>query len=541
MTTILKIKPVGGVGQIGSNMTLIEYENHKVLIDAGILFPYEDFFDIDYLIPDLSSISELDTLVITHGHEDHIGAVYNIIQKFPNIKIHAPRFAAALIRKKLEFNKLAYPISIYQDNDILKFNDLEIHPIHVNHSIPDTKGLFIKHDKLSLGVFFISDFKIDFKTKYEAPFDFPKLKKLSQNLKKKILMVDSTNITSSTLETPSEFDLIPSFEKIISEANNRIFITLFSSNVHRVKTIIDMAEKYQFKVVPYGRSMISYLKTAIEEKIIPDPDKIIQMSDATKNDQENVIVLLSGCQGDFLGTFRRVSMNEDSQFKIRATDTFVLSSKPIPGNEKKISFLMNKIAEFGAKVISPQDLPIHVSGHPGRIDLLKIYQEYAPTDIIPIHGETYFIREHVDYIKSVYPQAIPHYVQNHDELHIDEHLNIKFHAGEKKDPVIYHGKHIVLEREKISERRKLACNGSIFLSLKTNPMNGKISNYNFTFLGIPSLITPDETHFKNFFSNELNRFDYKDPEKSKEELRIALRRYFDSKIGYKPTTIVHMI
>lgn len=540
-STQIKIKPVGGVGQIGSNMTLIEYKSHRIMIDAGILFPSEDFFDLDYLIPDLTKVDPPDFLIITHGHEDHIGAIYNIVTFFPNIKIYAPRFAAALIRKKLEFNKHPFPITVYQENETLVFDRLLIDPIHVNHSIPDTFGLFFRELDLKFCLLFLSDFKIDFKTKYEKPFDFEKVRKLSSGMLKKLLLADSTNITSSTLETPSEFDLIDSFEKIISQSSGRIFITLFASNVHRIKTIIDLAEKYQYKLIPYGRSMISYIKTAQEEKIIDENEKVILSADSVSKTQENIIVLLSGCQADFLGTFRRVAMSEDSLFRPRSTDTFIISSKAIPGNEKKISMLTNKIAEIGCHIFTPSDLLIHVSGHPGKKDLTKLYNEFLPTDIVPIHGEIYFLREHIEHIKQVAPYAVSHFLLNNDEIHINEHLDLKIIQGEKEDPIIYHGKHIVIEKEKISERRKMACNGAVFLTVKVDLNKMKVLGEEYHLMGIPKYVFEREDHFKIFLSNELEKFNFKDLEKSKDDLRISIRRYFDNQIGYKPITVVHAL
>lgn len=536
---IIKIKPVGGVGQIGSNMTFLEHNGVRILIDAGILFPYEDFFDIDYLIPDLTKVETPDYLLITHGHEDHIGAIFNIIQAFPNIKIVAPKFAAALIRKKLEFNKRPYPVEVINYNSSLKFNGFSVDYIQVNHSIPDTYGLYFSFDIHHTGIFFVSDFKIDHKTKYEPFFDFAKLKQLSEKHTTKVLLADSTNITSNTHNTPSEFDLIDSFESIFQNLNHRAFVTMFSSNIHRIHTILFLAEKYQFKVVPYGRSMISYINTAIEEGFLPAFEKTLQSADSTKNNQENVIVLLSGCQGDFLGTFRRVSLGEDSLFKVRSTDTFILSSKAIPGNEKKINLLMNKISSFGAKLISPSDMLIHVSGHPGKNDLLNLYQEFMPTDIIPIHGEVHFIREHISFIKSTFPLACPHFVLNFDEVHFNSEMKIQIVEGEKHDPVIFHGNHIVLEKEKISERRKMACNGSIFLSVKLDHLS-KYKSHLIHLLGIPKIITENRQHFDEFLFNELQKINFKDHEKSSEELKISIRRYFDSKLGYKPTTVVHI-
>ncbi len=538
---LIKIKPVGGVGQIGSNMTLVQGDNDIILIDAGILFPYEDFFDIDYLIPDLDSIPTPSHLVITHGHEDHIGAVLHVVKKFPKIKILASPFTAGLIRKKLEFNHHPYPVTEYKHYDQLGFHDFTIDPIHVNHSIPETVGLLIKDAAEEVGFFFISDFKIDFKTIYERPFDFDKLVKNSKNLKKRVLLCDSTNITSSTKETPSEHDLIPVIDQIFEEAKNRIFITCFSSNIHRLMTFINLCKKHNKKIIPHGRSMISYLNTANELGMIPDFPTVVKQADSLTGKEDNIVVLLSGCQGDFRGTFRRFCIGEDSQFKPRPEDTVLLSSKAIPGNEKKISLLINKLSEVGCTVITAADKLIHVSGHPGKTDLKMLYEKFNPTDIVPIHGESYFIREHIEFVKTAYPSAEAHYFNNHDELIITKDLKLKIVDGETIEPVIIHGKGIVLQKEKISERRKLACNGAIFISLKLTSTRAKVEKFTFNFMGLPTIINPGDEKFKRFLENYFIKINFKDEEKTNEELRIAVRKYFDQILGYKPITTIHIL
>ena len=538
---LIKVRPVGGVGQIGSNMTLIQGDQDTILIDAGILFPYEDFFDIDYLIPDMGEIPEPSHLVITHGHEDHIGAVLHVVKKFPKIKILASPFTAGLIRKKLEFAHHPHPIIEYKHFDQLGFNDFTIDPIHVNHSIPETVGLLIKDSKEQVGIFFISDFKIDFKTIYERPFDFDKLIKLSKSLKRKILLCDSTNITSSTKETPSEHDLIPILDKIFEEASHRIFITCFSSNIHRLMTFISLCKKHNKKLVPHGRSMISYLNTANELGMIPDFPSVVRQADTMTGKEDNIVVLLSGCQGDFRGTFRRFCAGEDSQFKPRSDDTVILSSKAIPGNEKKISLLINKLSEIGCKVITAQDKLIHVSGHPGRKDLQMLYEKYNPTDIVPIHGESYFIREHIDFANQVFPTATAHYFHNNDVLVIHQDLTIDVTDGPDIDPIIIHGKGIILEKEKISERRKLACNGTVFLSLKLSSTRAKVEKYTFHTMGLPTLVTLNEDKFKRFLDGYFIQINFKDEDKTNEDLRVAIRRYFDQILGYKPMTTIHIL
>lgn len=537
----LKIEPVGGIGQIGSNMTLIQGANDTVLIDAGILFPYEDFFDIDYLIPDLSGIPTPSHLIITHGHEDHIGAVLHVIKQFPSIKVMASPFTAALIRKKLEFNQNPYPVTEYRNADQLGFTDFTIDPIHVNHSIPESQGLLIRDHKEEFALFFISDFKIDYNNIYERPFDFEKLSRLSKNSKCRVLLADSTNISSNTLKTPSEMDIIPVMDEIFASTEKRIFITCFSSNIHRLMTFINLGKKYGRKVVPHGRSMISYLNTANELGMIPDFESVVKMAEAVTPNQDNIVVLLSGCQADFRGTFRRFCMGEDSTFKPRADDLVLLSSKSIPGNEKKISLLLNKLAEVGARTITSQEKLIHVSGHPGRSDLLHLYEKFNPTDIVPIHGETSFIRSHIEHVKNTFPSAVPHYFLNFDTMIVTNDLKLKIIAGEKLDPVIIHGKQIVLEKEKISERRKLACNGSVFISLKISKSLTAVEKITYTFQGLPTIVTTNDGKFTRFLENYFVHISFKDVEKTKEELRIAVRRYFDQILGYKPQTFIHIL
>jgi ribonuclease J len=538
--SLFTISPLGGVGQIGSNMTMFTSGEDRFCIDAGILFPYEDFFDIDYLVPDLNSISPPKRLIITHGHEDHIGAIFYFLKNFPDVEVYASPFAAALIRKKLDYEKVSKSIHVFKYNETIETEEFLIDPISVNHSIPETFGLLIKHKKSNVVTFFASDFKIDKNNKYEKYFDFKKLIELSSRAERRLFLADSTNIMSKELNTPSEMELAPSFEKIFSEATDRIFITMFSSNVHRIHTILELAEKNQLKVAPHGRSMIGYINSAKDLGILPPFEKTLVSADSVSRDQKNVVILLSGCQGDFLGTFRRVSIGEDSQFKPRSTDTFIISSKAIPGNEKKIGLLLNKLAEIGVKIFSPSDLPLHVSGHPGKKDLLEVYNQFKPDHIIPIHGETQFIREHIALVKNQYPSAETHFALNFDHIHFLSDFTIKVENGERKDPIIVHGRHIPIEKEKISERRKLACNGCFFISLNLTSKHFQ-KDYHITHLGLPNFFDSKGDHFKVFLESQLMKFNRKNPEAGAEELRVSLRRYFDNILGYKPTTVVHLL
>ena len=202
---------------------------------------------------------------------------------------------------------------------------------------------------------------------------------------------------------------------------------------------------------------------------------------------------------------------------------------------------MNKLAEVGARIVTSQEKLIHVSGHPGRDDLIQLYEKYNPTDIVPIHGESTFIRAHVEHVTKNFPSAIPHYFLNYDELIVNEDLSLKINQGEKHEPVLIHGKLIEIERDKISERRKLACNGSVFISLKIDKSLKDVEKFSITLQGLPNVVSKSEEKFRRFLENYFVQISFKDMEKTTEELRIATRKYFEQILGYKPQTFIHIL
>lgn len=541
MSNILEIQPVGGVGQIGSNMTRFISKDTNIIVDAGILFPSEDFFDINYLIPDLSELDKNPPtdLIITHGHEDHIGAILHVIERFPEIQIYAPRFAALLIRRKLDYAKVSKKINIYDENSTIEYNDFSIHPIHVNHSIPDTFGLLIKDNADRLCTFLVSDFKIDSRSPYEREFDFKKLINLSKGCSKRLILADSTNILSTNLETPSEVDIIPSFKKYFNKNYNNIYITCFSSNVHRTMSAIAAAKESGRRVLLYGRSMISYANSAVERGLLEESD--FYTDQASLPNKNKLVVLLSGCQGDFRGTFRRVAKGEDTHFKPTKDDLFMLSSKAIPGNEKKISLLENEITEAGIDIISTRDEMIHVSGHPGRKDLLKVYEQYQPDYIIPIHGESLFLKKHYEFIQENFSSAEPILISNFDQIVINSKLELKLEKSNPLQPILIHGNSLEIERAQISNRRKLATQGSIFISVKTDSLLKRKVQFAHTFNGLPDIFTKNTEDFEQLICDELQGRKIKLLEKTADEIRISVRRYAKNILGYKPITVVHFV
>jgi ribonuclease J len=525
--------PLGGLGQIGSNMMLLESERERFIIDCGILFPYENFFDINYLIPDFEHIGPIDFIFITHGHEDHIGALPHLVVKFPKAPIYAPPFAAKLIENKLEDVEHG-KIIVYKDKDEFKFKDFNISPIRVNHSIPDTYGVYICDPKFEVGAFYISDFKVDHHSPYEKPFDFKKLSQLSNKTKTKYLFADSTNILSKNTKTPSERDIIDNFDKLFQKNYKRFFISLFASNVHRLKTILTAAKKANKKVVPYGRSINYYASIATELGILEDWEKNTYDIDSIDLKQENLVFIVSGCQGEFRSTLKRVTSGQDSRVKLQEGDLLAMSSKAIPGNEKMIGLMFNDAVQANAHVYIPENDFIHVSGHAGKDDLSEVIKNFSPHYYIPIHGESLFLDKQLDFMKKNFSDIKTISMFNFDSLNIGQQYKVT--QSDPRPPILIHGHRLKIERTAISQRRKMACQGTIFVSLNIKYFGKPSYQPEISLLGLPESEKVNCEELTKLIKRELNKKKNKD---ITEVIRVEIRRFCHSFLGYKPITIVH--
>ena len=540
---VFSITPIGGLGQIGSNMTLVSGQEESVIIDCGILFPNEDCFGVNYIIPNLEILKKHDPkhLIITHGHEDHIGAISHILLEFPSIKIWSSPFSSELIKRKLNRDKLNRKIEIFKEKEEIQFNDFSITPIHTNHSIPETHGLFFKFNSEKVCFFLISDFKYDEKTPYEAPMDLNFIKEQAKTFKKRLLLIDSTNIKSKNVKTFSEADIIPTIENIIKTNKKRIFITLFPSNIFRQKTILNASQKFKRNVIPYGKSVENYLQTAIDTKLIREDISNIKSAKSVDCTSDKNIIIISGCQGDFKGALRRVAIGEDTYFKIKEGDIFIFSSTPIPGNEKKVSQIINKIYESGGEVITNNDLLIHSSGHAGKEDLKIIYEAFCPTDIIPIHGESSLLNYHKNFIEEAYPKAKSHLMYNFDNLVVKNDLELKVYKNEPIENIFIHGKGIPLDKDAFRQRRKLASMGIVFISLKIDTLNRKKVTQKINFLGLPHLLDNYKEKLEEIINNHLNKNKIKSFEKTEDNLKVEIRKLCNQFLGYKPQVLIHFI
>ncbi len=525
MKDSIQIIPIGGVGEIGSNMTLFKNDDSSFLVDCGILFPYDDFFDIDYLIPDLNFLNDKNVtdIIITHGHEDHIGAIAHLLEKFPDIKVHCSNFAASLIRRRLVEMNLVRRLNIIKATSQIQIGSLVIETFHATHSIPETMGLVISDKLKNYRVLYLSDFKYDKSPLYERGFDIKRLKELFPADAYTMAMIDSTNILNPG-KTVSESELLEGIETCFKKNKGRMFVTLFSSNIFRMQTFINLARKYNRVFTTLGRSVNFYLTEARANGLVQyHENELKNPEDMIEND--NAIIFTSGCQADHFSAMKKLGYGEHHLTKLKKGDTVIFSSKVIPGNEDKVYRLYNKITEVGAELITEKDLLIHASGHPSQEDLKELIQEIKPSHYIPIHGETLFLKRHCEFIDTHFPQIKNYFISNYTQIHFSP-KGVELKSLEQRPPVLIHGDKLEIEREKISERRKMACNGMVFVSLSPKEVQLQIS-------GLPQIIDKEIPHLR-----KLAYDNYRGKKGNAEKVRVALRRYLYSLLGYKPICFV---
>ena len=390
----IKIVPLGGLDQIGMNITAIECEDTIIVIDCGLAFPEEDMLGIDLVIPDVTYLKDnadkVKGLVVTHGHEDHIGAI-PYIEKEINMPIYATKLTVGLIDNKLREHNLLNNVKrkVVSYGQTINLGSLRIEFIRSNHSIADSAGLAI-YTPAGILVH-TGDFKVDFTPVFGETIDLQRYAELG---KKGVLalMADSTNVERPGF-TPSEKKVGRTFDILFSEnRNNRIIIATFASNVDRVQQIINSAYKYGRKVVIEGRSMVNVINTAAELGFIQIPDNTLIEIEQIKNyPDEQIVLITTGSQGENMAALSRIAANIHNKVSIKPGDTVILSSSPIPGNEKAVNKIINELEMKGAKVIF-QDT--HVSGHACQEELKLIYALTKPKFAIPDHGEYRHLKRH---------------------------------------------------------------------------------------------------------------------------------------------------
>lgn len=391
----LRIIPLGGLGEIGKNCTVVEYKDDMILIDCGLTFPDEEMLGVDIVIPDFTYVEEnkdkLKGIVVTHGHEDHIGAIPYFLKNI-DTNIYCSKLTKGLLENKFKEHGLnPNSIKMVNVNNTVKMGSLSCEFIRVSHSIPDSCAIAVKSPVGT--VLFTGDFKMDFTPIDGEPTDIQRLAQLG---KKGILCLfsDSTNVEREGFSM-SEKTVGETFAKIFGQAESRIVVATFASNLHRVQQVIYAAERYNKKVALSGRSMLNNVKIANELGYLKiKKNTLIDIKAINRYPEDELVVLSTGTQGEPLSALTRMAKNEHRQVHLNASDTVILSSSPIPGNEMPINNTINNLTKIGCTVIYNSLANVHASGHACQEEIKLMHQLTTPKFFIPAHGEPRQLYKH---------------------------------------------------------------------------------------------------------------------------------------------------
>jgi hypothetical protein len=392
----VRIIPLGGINEIGKNITVIEYKEDIIVIDCGLKFPDEDMFGIDLVIPDISYLlknkDKIRGIFLTHGHEDHIGALPYVLRQL-NVPVYGTKLTLGIVETKLKEHGLLSSTELIRvkPRDVIKLNSVSVEFIKTNHSIADSVAIAI-HTPLGV-VLHTGDFKIDYTPIDGEPMDFGRFAEIG---KRGVLamMADSTNVEKPGY-TMSEKVVGESFAKLFSKAKGRIIIATFASNVHRIQQIIDAARLYDRKVAVSGRSMENIVTVATELGYLEfEKDILVSIDQINKYPNEKVVIITTGSQGEPMSALTRMANSEHRKVNIVEGDTVIISATPIPGNEKLVSRVINQLFQKGAEVIYKSLAEIHVSGHACQEELKLMQSLVRPKFFIPVHGEYRHLKQH---------------------------------------------------------------------------------------------------------------------------------------------------
>ena len=391
----LKIIPLGGLGEIGKNMTIIRYGDEMIMIDAGLMFPENDMLGIDLVIPDISYVIEnkncLKAIILTHGHEDHIGALPYILKKL-TVPVYGTKLTLGILSGRLKEDGVdCKNMRAVSSGEIVMIGCFSIGFIRVNHSIPDSVALSIK---TPVGmIVHTGDFKLDYTPIDGKMTDFRRFADLGQR-GVLLLMADSTNAEKEG-HTPSERTVGTAFNREFMNAPGRIIVATFSSNVHRIQQAIDMAIRYRRRVAILGRSMVNVVQTSIELGYLHAPEgTIIDIEDIRNYPANKIVIITTGSQGEPMSALTRMAMSDHRQVDVIPGDTVIISATPIPGNEKLVAKTVDNLLRLGANVVHRREEGIHVSGHAARDELRLIHNLVKPKFFMPVHGELHHLFAH---------------------------------------------------------------------------------------------------------------------------------------------------
>jgi ribonuclease J len=548
----IEIVPLGGIGEFGMNCMGIRYRDEMIIVDAGMGFPEETPFGVDISIPNFDFLEEyrddLTAIILTHGHEDHVGALAYILKKF-NLPVYGSRFTLALAEKRLEEFRMLDDVLMHrvEASNTVEIGSFKIEFIHASHSLVDCFSLAI-HTPIGT-LIHTGDYKIDDTPVIGKPYDLENLRRIG-NDGVLALLCDSTNSTVPG-RTPSERAVIPAFEEIFETAEGRIIISTFSSSIHRLQIVIDIAHKFGRKVCVLGRSMQRNVEVAVDQGLLRVPyGTLVELGDSRALDDDEIVYLVTGSQGETRAALWNMATTTYKGLEVEKGDTVVLSARIIPGNEKTISRLIGHLYKRGANIIEEKRRMVHVSGHASQEDIKIMVESAKAKYVVPIHGEYRMLFRQREFIKHHVPGYTDEniiLIENGEVLEIDEFAAKVVEKHELHKTFIDEESLGEIEYDVIRERKKLAYGGAISLVVTVEKGTHEL-------IGEPQVAFQGVAHIDplNGFAEqarkavadaigEMKREHILDRAFFKENLRIYLKRFIQKELGTKPVIVTTVV
>ena len=548
----VEIIPLGGIGEFGMNCMGIRYADEMIIVDAGMGFPEETPYGVDISIPNFDFLEEyrddLTAIILTHGHEDHIGALAYILKKY-NLPVYSSRFTLALCEKRLSEYDMLDDVLLHRvkAGDRLKLGHFEIEFIHASHSLVECFSLAI-HTPVGT-IIHTGDYKIDDTPVIGKPYDLKMLSRIGDE-GVLALLCDSTNATVPG-RTPSEQAVIPAFREIFEQTEGRLIVSTFSSSLHRLQIVFDVAHEYGRKVCVCGRSMQKNIEIAEEQGLLKIPHgTMIDLGGSRALNDDEICYLVTGSQGEMRAALWNLATSTYKGLEIEKGDTVVLSARIIPGNEKNISRLIGNLYKRGANIIEEKRRLIHVSGHAQQGDIQIMVETSRPKFVIPIHGEYRMLFRQKEFIKNHvagYADEDIILIENGNVLEIDQYAAKVVAKHDMHKTFIDEESSDEIEYDIVRERKKLAYGGAISLVVTVNKAQHTIiGEPQITFQGVAGL-DPLNGFMAQARKSVANSISDMKPEHIadrnmfKENLRIHLKRLVQKELSSKPVIVTTVV
>ncbi|MFL2649774.1 MAG: ribonuclease J [Alphaproteobacteria bacterium] len=536
--------PLGGSGEIGMNCNLYHYKGKWIMVDLGVMFCNSDLEPYDILMPDIDFIinrkKDLSAIILTHAHEDHIGAVPYLYSEFSNIPIYTTSFTASVLKRKFDSNQNSkLNLKLFEYNKSFKIGYFSVQICSLTHSIPEPNAIILKTEKGN--IFHTGDWKIDPNPLVGSPIDENEIKEIC-NDGITAMICDSTNVFNEN-PSGSEFEVRESLKKIFSERKKgKIIITCFASNIARLETILKVSDELNKCCFFLGRSLFRIYESAIENNYLKQFNNIINEKDSRLINDDDLVIICTGSQGESRAGLSRIVNGNHKNLNISSEDLVIFSSREIPGNEKQINEIKKEIMKIGCHILDHRNSMVHVSGHPSKKELKTMYDWVSPKSLIPVHGEYRHLKEHSAFAKKcgIKDQLL---VENGDLVLLDNNkqsiITNKIPSGRK---ALKGNQIISVDSKYFQNIKKISNDGQLFINIIIS-INNDLKADPVLYCPTLALDEDDLVNLKDYLKKEIILISKNciDDNIFGNEIKIIARTYIKKKIGLKPSTNVEII